>query len=171
MLDGAPWRILAAVVRLDAEHLRALLPRFLRTANGAKHHARVCAHEAKDEATLQTCPGELDVKIPLALLPKVELPHDLPVPFEAARFQVIEQSPTFANQLEQTSARVMVFDVCFEMLGELADALGNDGNLHLGRASILFVRSVFLNKFSFFIAENHEKSSPFGRRPTKRSAR
>src|SRR5919108_3047714 len=51
--------------------------------------------------------------------------------------QVIEQLAPLAHQLEQPAARVEVLDVGLEMLGEAVDALGEERDLHLGRAGVL----------------------------------
>src|SRR5262245_7582273 len=59
--------------------------------------------------------------------------------------QVIEQLAALAHQLEEPAARMEVFDMRLEMLGEAIDALGEQRDLHLGRAGVLAGALVLLN--------------------------
>ena len=73
--------------------------------------------------------------------------------------QIVEQTAALADHLEQTAAAVVVVLVDLEMLVEMVDALGQNGDLHLGRAGIGFVDTVGLNEFLF--ASHHGHSPLF----------
>jgi hypothetical protein len=180
MSNGAPWRFspLSCGSTLSTCELF-----FLDSyANDGRF-----AHEAKDEAAPQAGPDENSRKLGLllerrseaellfsgrwrhdcavapggrfarSLFAQVQLSHDLAVPLETVGLEVVQQSSPLADQPEQAPPRVMIFDVGFEVVGELADALGNDGDLNFGRARVFFVSSVLLDEFCFFGAKNHGK--------------
>jgi hypothetical protein len=45
--------------------------------------------------------------------------------------EIVEEAPTLTDQHQQSSARVMVFRVNLEMLGQVADPLAQNGDLYL----------------------------------------
>jgi hypothetical protein len=51
--------------------------------------------------------------------------------------EVVEQAASLAHQLQQPAPGMVIFHVGLEVLGELADALREDGDLDLGRASAI----------------------------------
>ena len=46
--------------------------------------------------------------------------------------EVIKQASALRDHLKQPAPRVVIFLVCFEMLGQFADALTQECDLHLG---------------------------------------
>ena len=54
----------------------------------------------------------------------------------------------------------MVFLVCFEMLGQVFDPLGEDGNLHLRRARIPAVRAMLLDELFLRVRSDTQRDSP-----------
>src|SRR5688572_1907076 len=75
------------------------------------------------------------------LLANVQFLDDLPVALELRAHQVVQQAAALADELQQTTPRVMVFHVGLEMLREVHDALGEKSDLDLGRARVGFVRA------------------------------
>ena len=111
----------AAFVRPNAEHLRALLPRFL-TATGWRARS-------EDEAALQMCSemnwkwlgfgvpvpspwveglrklGGTDEAPPRVLLfAQIQLTDNLPVAVDAGHLEVIEQPSTLADELQEATS-------------------------------------------------------------------
>ncbi len=68
---------------------------------------------------------------------------------KVTRMQVVEQPAALTNQLEQTSARMMIFRVGAEMRGKLLDARREQSDLNLGRSAIGGGTSVGLDYFPF----------------------
>src|SRR6185503_12712219 len=60
--------------------------------------------------------------------------HDLAVTVDLGGLQVVEQPTTLAHHAQQPATRGMVALVNLEVLGEVADLLGEKGDLDLGRA-------------------------------------
>src|SRR6266851_7783981 len=65
------------------------------------------------------------------LSPETQLRDQRSVAPHVGAVQVVQQSATLADQQQQTAARVVVLLVGPEVLRELRDALGEDGNLDL----------------------------------------
>ena len=58
------------------------------------------------------------------------------VAIEILRLEVVEQATTTTDQLEEPTPGVEVLVVGAEVVGEVRDALGQERDLDLGRASI-----------------------------------
>src|SRR5690606_14466654 len=56
--------------------------------------------------------------------------------------QIVEQATTLADDLQQTTPRVVVLLVGLEVLGEVANPLREECDLHLGRARVPFLARV-----------------------------
>src|SRR5262245_56822820 len=59
--------------------------------------------------------------------------------------QILEEPPPLADEHQEPPARVVVFRVRLEVLREAVDALGQQRDLDLGGAGVLFVRPVLLD--------------------------
>jgi len=57
---------------------------------------------------------------------------DPTVPFDVFSLQVIQEAPTLTDQLQQSSARVVILLVHLEVIREVSDPLTQEGNLNLG---------------------------------------
>ena len=66
--------------------------------------------------------------------------------------QVGQQAAPLAHELEKPSARVKVVFVRAEMIGQTVDSFGEQGNLNLRRASIIFMRAKLGNDCLFLLA-------------------
>ena len=60
-------------------------------------------------------------------------------------FDVIEQSSSLADQLQQAAPGVVIFLVRLEMLGQIFDSRAQQGNLYFGRTGILLVKTVIID--------------------------
>jgi hypothetical protein len=58
--------------------------------------------------------------------------------------EVIQKAPTPAHHHNQATARAMVPDMTLEVIGQILDALGQQGHLHLRGSGIPFVKFIFL---------------------------
>ena len=67
---------------------------------------------------------------------------------------IIEQTAALGHELDQAAARMIVLRVGLEMLGQIGDALGQDGDLHIGRARIARLGRIFGNQFLFAFGGN-----------------
>src|SRR5215469_7581218 len=81
---------------------------------------------------------------PHSLPPDAQLGDERPIAPNVASHQVVQQPATLANQQQQTATRVMVLPVGLQVLREQLDALGEDGDLDLGRTRVGAVEAVLL---------------------------
>src|SRR5712672_148556 len=70
------------------------------------------------------------------LLAKSEALDQAAVLVRVLALQIIEQFAALADHLQEPAPRMEVLDVRLEVLGEAVDALGEQRNLHLGRARV-----------------------------------
>jgi hypothetical protein len=82
-----------------------------------------------------------------SLSPNTELFDQPFVTREIARVQVIKQPTTLADQTQQSTARMMIFLVRREVLGQLIDPRGEQRDLDFRRAAIVGGSSVGLYDF------------------------
>ena len=102
-----------------------------------------------------------------ALLAKVQLLQQLGVLGKIVLLEVIEELATAGSHLQKPAARVEVFAVRAQVLGQVIDASGQERDLDFGRAGILLVGFVFGDDFGFndcgghgFMAEFHDCRAP-----------
>jgi hypothetical protein len=74
-------------------------------------------------------------KTTATLPPDAELFDQPPVAGNVARVEVVEQTASFAYQAQQSEARMMVFLVRCQMLGQLLNATRKQRNLNFRRAA------------------------------------
>ena len=86
------------------------------------------------------------------LLSQAETTDQFVVAIDLDALQIIQQAAALADQLEQAAARVIVFLMRLEMIGEFVDALGQERHLNFRRTGIRSVCLVLRNnvQFSFF---------------------
>lgn len=84
--------------------------------------------------------GDLDVVADAELLDELTILKNVTI------LDVNQQAATFTNEHEQTAAGVVILRVLFEVLGEVADAFGQDRDLNLCTAGVLSVLAVFSNE-------------------------
>ena len=61
------------------------------------------------------------------------------IPVGVLAFQVIEQAPALADELQQAAARMMILGVGLEVFGQVADALAEQGDLNFRGAGVAVV--------------------------------
>ena len=87
------------------------------------------------------------------LLSQTQLLNDLAVTLDVLLRQVAEEVLSVAYHLLKTSLGMEILGVLLQMLGEVVDALGEDRDLHLGRAGVALIDLIGLNEvlLGFFL--------------------
>src|SRR4029078_5568084 len=98
-----------------------------------------------------TCRPVPPARLADLLLPDPELADELWVALRVLLLQVVEQASALPDQLQQAAARVVILRVGLEVLGQVVDALAQDGYLHFRRAGIGLVSAVGPNNFRLAI--------------------
>src|SRR5690606_6645802 len=89
------------------------------------------------------------------LLADAELPDDGAVPLDVGPRQVVEEAAALADHLEQAEPGRVVLRVALEVLGELVDARGEQGDLDLGLAGVLGAGAVLLDELLLLLGADH----------------
>ena len=71
------------------------------------------------------------------------------ITFRAGAIEVAQHPAALADHLEQSPARMVIVLVDFQMLGQIADTLGQQRNLHLWRPGVALVRPMLLDDLRF----------------------
>ncbi len=82
-------------------------------------------------------------RLPARLLANAYFSNDLAVAITVCFLQVVQKTATLRHEHKETAARAMVFLVGLEVFRQLANALAEDRNLHLGATGIRVVRAKF----------------------------
>ena len=83
------------------------------------------------------------------LSPDPELGDEGAIALHVGVPQVVQQTPLLADQEKEAAARVMVFGVRLQVLGELPDSRGVKRNLDLGGARVPLSAPVFRDQLAF----------------------
>jgi hypothetical protein len=86
--------------------------------------------------------GSVVERLPLSA--KAQLFNDVLVTFEVCAFQVVEQLSPLRRHHEQAPSGMEILSVGLQVLGQVSDAFGKQGDLHFARARVFFMDSVFL---------------------------
>jgi len=81
-----------------------------------------------------------------SLLADAEPGDDALVTFKVLALQVVQQTASFADHLDESEARVIVLGVRPEVVGQLLDALGEDGDLDLRGACVRIVGPIIVDE-------------------------
>lgn len=98
----------------------------------------------------------------------LQLGHQFIVRFCILAFEVFHQAAALANFLDQTTAGGVVLLVALQVLRELFDFLGQNGDLDLRGTGVGGVRLIFFNNTLLLVWIQHSLSASFG---PKRSLR
>ena len=90
-----------------------------------------------------------------SLLADAELGDDGAVALNVLLREVVEQAAALADHLVHAETAVVVLRVLLQMLGELADALGEDGDLDLRRTGVALVGGVVENDGGLLLLGDH----------------
>jgi hypothetical protein len=75
----------------------------------------------------------------IKLLSQFQFLDDFEIFFIIGFAQVVQQFPAGRDQRQQTFAGMIVFLVCLEMFGQIADPFGQNRYLHFGRTRVLVI--------------------------------
>ena len=89
------------------------------------------------------------------LLTDAQLGNDCTVTLDVLLGNVVEQAAALTNKFVHTKTAVVVIGVLLEVLGELADTLGEDCDLDFGGTGVTFVGGVGSHNFALFLFGNH----------------
>ena len=92
-----------------------------------------------------------------SLLTNTELGDNGAVTLHVLLGQVVQHLTALTDHLQQAAAAVVVVDVDLQVLGELLDAGGQNGDLHLGGAGVSGMGAVGLNDGRLFVLTDHGK--------------
>src|SRR2546429_8447359 len=82
------------------------------------------------------------------LSPDSELGDEGAIALDVGVPQVVQQTPLLADQEKEAAARVVVFGVRLQVLGELLDARVRKGDLHFGGTRVLVRATVFRDQLA-----------------------
>ncbi len=74
-----------------------------------------------------------------------------------AILDVVEELAALRNELQEPAARMVVFFMGFEMLGQVRDAFGQNGYLNFRRTGIAGLRCLFLYERLFALHRNRHR--------------
>jgi len=87
---------------------------------------------------------------PKLLLTQAQFLDQRVVPLNINLFQIGEQVATLVDHHQKAAARMVVFVVAFEVIGEVADTLCKDRDLNFWAARIAFGLGIVFDDFRFF---------------------
>ena len=82
-------------------------------------------------------------------MPQVQSIDHLPVAIALGSAQVIEQAPALGHHLEEAAARGVILGVGLEVFGQLRDPAGQQRDLNVSAAGVLFVQLELLEIHRF----------------------
>src|ERR1043166_6933652 len=89
----------------------------------------------------------------LELVPEAQFLDDLPVSVDIRTLQVVQETATTSDHLEEPTTTVVVLLVESEVIGQIVDPLGEQGDLNAGRSTVGLMLRIFLDGRTFF--ESH----------------
>src|SRR5437867_1156989 len=84
-------------------------------------------------------------------LTDAELVDDRAVSFLVGLLEVIEKATAASDELEQAAPAVVILRVRLEVLGQISDAVRQEGNLHLRRSRVIVMRAILRNQIRFML--------------------
>jgi hypothetical protein len=82
------------------------------------------------------------------MLPAQSKPFDYGVvALDVFPLQIVKKLPPLPDKFQEPSARMVIFFMAFEVLGQIRDSFTQKSDLYLGRASIGLVHSEIINNF------------------------
>ena len=89
----------------------------------------------------------------LELVPEAQFLDDLPVSVDIGTLQVVQETATTSDHLEESTPTMVVLLVEAEVIGQIVDPLGEQRDLNAGRSTVGLMRPIFLDGRAFF--ESH----------------
>ena len=90
------------------------------------------------------------------LATQFQLLDDFLIFLQIVPLQVVKQLAPLAGHFNEAVSGVVILAVCPQVFGQMRDSASEQGNLHLARASIFLVRSVFFYDSFFFYVFGHD---------------
>lgn len=87
------------------------------------------------------------------LVPQAQFLDDLPVSVDIGALQVVQETTTPSDHLEEPTTAVVILLVGAEMLCQIIDALGEQRDLNASRPTVSLMRPILLDGWSFI--ESH----------------
>ena len=101
-----------------------------------------------------TCRRRHKAAFQSSLSPQAKIGNQAAIPFDILISEVLEKSSALADHHQQTPPAVMVLFIDLQVLGEVANALGEQRDLNLGRTRVRVVQPMFFdNRLRVFHAE------------------
>jgi hypothetical protein len=94
----------------------------------------------------------------IELIPQAQFLDDLAVIVDISALQVVEQTATPSDHLEEATTTVVVLLVGAEVVPQIVDALCEQRNLNASRSTVGLMRPVLLDGVAFF--ESHVLGIP-----------
>src|SRR3954451_18919513 len=141
-----------------------------RTGAGAKTVLWRAPTPRRSDASLRAASG---------LAADAEFLDQRPVAALVLALEIVEERAALRHELQETATRVVILHVRLEMPGQVVDALGQDGDLPLGRAGVAGLLREFLQERGLALGRNRHRGSflmwrfqgrPPRLRPTARAA-
>ncbi len=92
-------------------------------------------------------------------LADVQLRNDGTIALDVLLGQVVEQAAALTDHLVHAKTAVVVIGMTLQMLGELEDTLGKNGDLDFGRTGVVLVGGVLADNFGLFLFGDHSACS------------
>jgi hypothetical protein len=86
----------------------------------------------------------------VGLIPQAQFLDDLAVIVDISALQVVEQTATLSDHLEESTTTVVILFVSAEMVRQIVDALREQRNLNASRSTVGLMRPMFLDGRTFF---------------------
>ena len=94
---------------------------------------------------------------PFVLAADAEALDDALITRLVAAFDIVQKFPAQRHHFEQTTARMIIFFVGFEVLGQSYNPRGQNGNLNFGGTSVPFLNCKFFHYAGFFLYCNRHR--------------
>lgn len=94
-------------------------------------------------------PRTESVATPLWLFADAETGDNRPVPRDVFFLQVIQQATPSSDHPQQTSARMVIFGMNLEVLGQISNFRTQNGDLHFRRTGVGAMCPIGSNEFCF----------------------
>ena len=93
------------------------------------------------------------------LLAESQPANQILVPSKVLPLQIVEEAPTLAYHLEKTTPGMVILLMTLQMVGQIADFLAEDCDLHVGGSSVGAVQLITIYNIVFsFSGQSHSFS-------------
>src|SRR6266404_5867848 len=118
--------------------------------------------QSRADRSMRRGPGNATRKAPPRggagyLAPQTQTLDQRGVALGVPGFQVVEQTAALADHLQEAAPRMVILRVAFEMLGEVDDPLGQDGDLNFRRSGVALDLGVRLYDLGFTLGGNRHR--------------